>query len=88
MVHIKKVDVKNYLASRKRNGFRPYRPASRPDGARIQGETSAGADSIAAEVIENTFSRPSSSALEMRPSETKADSGEIVTPAKSKSAGA
>lgn len=88
MAHIKKVDVKNYLASRKRNGFRPYRPANHPARAGARGESSAGANSVATEVIEKTFSQLTSSGLEMQANETRTDSGEIAIPAKSKGAGA
>ena len=84
MAHIKKIDVKNYLSSPKRNGFRLHRPTSQPDATGSSGDMSRRADSNASNVIEETFNRPPLSGMEPQ-TKTQPDCGQIVTPAKSKS---
>lgn len=64
MALIKKIDVKTYLSSRKRNGFRPYRQISQPDATGFSGEPSACVDSNTQKMIEETLKRPYASRQE------------------------
>lgn len=85
MTLIKKIDVKNYLSSPKRNGFRSHRPTSQPNATVLSNDASGPADSNANNV-EGTFNQPSSSGMETLQTKTLRDCGQIVTAAKSKSA--
>lgn len=86
MALIKKNDVKNYLAVRKRNGFRPYRPASQLDATGVSGKPFADADSKTTEASENTFSQPVPSDVESPNNKTRTDSGQVAKPEASKGA--
>jgi len=82
MALIKKIDVKNYLSARKRNGLRPYRPASQPDATGFSGEPSRRADS---EASTSTLDPSSASGMHASQIGTQIDSGQAVPPATSKS---
>lgn len=86
MVLIKKVDVENYLASRKRKGFRPYRPPSQPDATGVSGKPFAGADSSAPKAVANALNQPSSSVVEAPQNKPRTDSDQVAILTKSKGA--
>ncbi len=64
MTLIKTVDVKNYLSSPRRNGFRLHRPATQPDATGFSGQPSGRADFDARNTVEATANRSSSSAMD------------------------
>jgi len=84
MILIKKIDVKNYLASPKRNGFRRHRPAGSLDVAGLSGDTSRRAGSNASR-SEEPFSQPFLHGTETPQTKAQPDCGQRVTPSKSKS---
>ena len=86
MTIIKKIDVNNYLSSRKRKGIHLYRPPTQPNLIELSGAPSAQADSYASNIIEATSNRSSLSKVDPLQTETRLARDPIPVPTKSESA--
>lgn len=82
---IKKIDVKNYLSSPKRNGFRPYPPESPRDAPESAVDTSGRANSNANKAIEETSNQHSLSGTETLQTKTQSNRSQTVSSGESKS---
>lgn len=83
---IKKIDVKNYFASRNRHGIHLHRSASQPDATGFSGEPSARATLDAGNVVDKAVNQPSAPGLEIVPATAALKSGQVAPSAESKSA--
>lgn len=83
MALIKKIDVKNYLSYRKRNGFRSNRTASQPDATGFSGEVSSPAD---INTSRDALIQSSASGIETARTKAQTDSSQLMPPTMSKSA--
>jgi hypothetical protein len=83
---IKKIDVKNYFASRNRHGIHLYKHASQPDATGFSGETSARASLDTGNVVDKAVDQPSPHGLQIMPPTAGPDASHVATLADSKSA--